>query len=104
MIRKLSVGILMLGFFFIAGMEYPPRGSDYNSYRCSGKLVSKGDHIRDVIDTCGEPMREDKINNQPHRILIYRFDQARVYYFAFLNDRLTRIYAVSCQQDDINCE
>ena len=104
MIKKLLISFLLLSFFFLAGMEYPPRGTDYNSYRCSGSLVSKGDHMRDVIDTCGEPIREDKIDNQPYRIFIYRFDQSRVYYFAFLGDRLTRIYAVSCQQDDPNCE
>lgn len=104
MINKLLFGALILGSFLLVGMEYPPRGTDYNSYRCSGSLVSKGDHIRDVIETCGEPIREDKVSNQPHRIFIYQFDQSHVYYFAFLNDRLTRIYAVSCQQDDPNCE
>lgn len=104
MIQKLLTAMLILGSVFMVGMEYPPRGTDYNSYRCSGSLVSKGDHMQDVIDTCGEPFREDKIDNQPHRILIYRFDQSRVYYFAFLRDRLTRIYGVSCQQDDPNCD
>ena len=104
MLKKLLFGVLILGSFLLVGMEYPPRGTDYNSYRCSGGLISKGDRIGDVIETCGDPVREGKIDSQPHRILIYRFDQSRVYYFAFLNDRLTRIYAVSCQQDDPNCE
>jgi hypothetical protein len=104
MFQKLLVSIVLLSLVFLLGMEYPPRGTDYSSYRCSGGLVSKGDRIGDVVETCGEPVREDKIDNQPHRILIYRFDQSRVYYFAFLRDRLTRIYAVSCQQDDPNCE
>ena len=53
MIKKLIISFLLLSFFFLAGMDYPPRGTDYNSYRCSGSLVSKGDHMRDVIDTCG---------------------------------------------------
>lgn len=101
---KIMAGLLILCAGFLLAMEYPPRGTDYNSYRCNGKLVSKGDHLRDVIETCGDPIREGKIDAQPHRILIYRFDQSRVYYFAFLRDRLTRIYAVSCQQDDPNCD
>ena len=104
MIRKVLIGILFLSTFLLVGMEYPPRGTDYSSYRCNGELVSKGDDISDVLEKCGEPIREDKIDMQPHRILIYRFDQSRVYYFAFLNDRLTRIYGVNCQQDDPNCE
>lgn len=104
MIRKIFITALFLSVFFLLGMEYPPRGTDYNSYRCNGELVSKGDHIRDVVEKCGDPIREDKLDVKPHRILIYRFDQSRVYYFAFLSDRLTRIYAVNCQQDDPNCE
>lgn len=97
-------GIIIISAMLALAMEYPPRGTDYSSYRCYGKLVSKGDHLRDVIEKCGDPIREDKIDAQPHRIFIYRFDQSRVYYFAFLRDRLTRIYAVSCQQDDPNCK
>lgn len=105
MLKKLLAGVLILGSFMLVAMDYPERGTDYNSYRCSGGLVSKGDPLDDVIDQCGEPIREDKIDMQPQRIFIYRFDQTRfVYYFAFLRDRLERIYAVSCQQDDPNCE
>ena len=104
MIQRLLVGTLLLSMVFLVGMDYPPRGTDYNSYRCIGGLVEKGDHIRDVIEQCGQPVREDKIDAQPHRILIYRFDHSKVYYFAFLRDRLTRIKAVSCQEDDPNCE
>jgi len=49
-------------------------------------------------------IREDQQDIQPGRILIYRFDQSRVYYFEFLKDRLSRIYAVSCLQDNPDCE
>ena len=104
MTQKLLISIMLLSMVFILGMEYPPRGTDYNSYRCGGKLVSIGDHVRDVVEICGEPIREDKLDVKPHRIFIYQFDQSYVYYFAFLSDRLTRIYAVSCQQGDPNCE
>ena len=104
MINKLLFGALILGSFLLVGMKYPPNGTDSNSYRCVGGLVSIGDRIPDLIETCGEPIREDQHDLQPGRILIYRFDQSRVYYFEFLNDRLSRIYAVSCLQDDPNCE
>ena len=104
MINKGLIIALLLSSVILAGMDYPPRGTDYNSHRCGSQVVSKGDNIRDVIEKCGEPIREDKLDVKPHRILIYRFDQSRVYYFAFLSNRLTRIYAVSCQQDDPNCD
>lgn len=104
MIQKMLIGILLLSFFFLAGMKYPPNGTDSNSYRCIGGLVSIGDRMSDLIETCGEPIREDQQDIQPGRILIYRFDQSRVYYFEFLNDRLSRIYDVSCLQDNPDCE
>lgn len=105
MTHKLLIGVLILGSVFLVAMDYPPRGTDYSSYRCPGGLVSKEDPVRDVIDKCGDPLEEGRISNKPHRVFIYRFDQTRfVYYFGFLNDRLVRIYAVNCQQDDPNCE
>ena len=103
MIRIIFIGMLLISLLFLTGMEYPESGTDYNSYRCSGGLVSKGDTLNDVIGKCGEPMREDKIDAQPHRIFIYQFDSSHVYYFAFLSNKLTRIKAVSCQKDP-NCE
>jgi hypothetical protein len=103
MSRKLLLGLLLFSFIFLTGMDYPESGSDYNSYRCIGGLVTKGNPISDVIEKCGEPMREDKIDAQPHRILIYQFDHSHVYYFAFLRDKLKRIKAVSCQKDP-NCQ
>ena len=105
MIKKLSIGLLIVGSFFLVAMDYPDRGTDYSSYRCLGGLVSKGDTINHVVDQCGEPLKETSIDGQPHRIFVYRFNQTRfVYYFAFLRDRLERIFAVSCQDDDPNCE
>jgi len=105
MTQKLLAGLLILGSIFLVAMDYPEHGHDYSSYRCLGGLVSKGDTVSDVVDQCGEPLKETSIDGQPHRIFVYRFDQIRfVYYFAFLGDRLERILAVSCQYDDPNCE
>ena len=105
MLQKLLIGMLILGSMFLVAMDYPERGTDYSSYRCLKGLVSKGDTVDDVVDQCGEPWKETSIDGQPHRIFVYRFNQVRfVYYFAFLRDRLERILAVSCQDDDPNCQ
>lgn len=42
--------------FNVTGMDYPERGTDYNSYHCSRGQVTKGDSLRDLIDKCGEPI------------------------------------------------
>ena len=102
--QRLLIGTLLLSFFLLAGMQYPPHGTDSDSYRCSGGLVSKGDRMRDVIEVCCEPFREDTLGKPPKRIFIYRFDQSRVHYFEFSNDRLTRIYDVNCLYDDPDCK
>ena len=102
--QRFLVGTLMLSCLILVGMQYPPHGTDYDSYRCSGGLVSKGDRVRDVIEMCGDPFREDTLGRPPKQIFIYRFDQSRVYYFEFSNGILTRIYAVNCLYDDPDCE
>lgn len=103
--QKLIIVGLILVFFLLSAMNYPSRGTDYSSYRCSGGLVSKGDLARDVYGKCGDPIRETRIAREPHRVFVYRFGQKRfVYYFAFLHERLQRIYAVNCLQDDPHCE
>jgi len=105
MIKKLLIGMLILGSLFLIAMDSPVRGTDYSSYRCSGGLVSKGDLVRDVMGKCGEPMRDTRIGREPYRVFVYRFNQTRyVYYFGFINGRLQRIYAVNCLEDDPNCE
>jgi hypothetical protein len=105
MIKRLLIGTLLFSFFFLTGMQYPQHGTDYNAYRCAEGLASKGDRVQDVIDMCGEPIREDSLGTMPPtRILIYQFDQSHVYYFEFAKDILTRIYEVNCLQDDPDCE
>lgn len=105
MIGKFLGGILILVAVFLLGMDYPARGTDYSKFRCSGGIVSKGDLLREVYAKCGDPMRETRISREPHRVLVYRFGQKRfVYYFAFLHERLQRIYAVNCLQNDPHCE
>lgn len=102
---KVSAGLLLLMAALTLAMDYPARGTDYSKYRCSGGIVAKGDLLRDVYGKCGEPMRETRIGREPHRVLVYRFSQRRfVYYFAFLHERLQRIYAVNCLQGDPHCD
>ena len=101
---RVLAGLLILMTTFTLAMEYPERGTDYSKHRCSGGIVSKGDLLRNVYGKCGEPMRETRIAREPHWVLVYRFDRRFVYYFAFLHERLQRIYAVNCLQNDPNCE
>ena len=105
MIQKKVVFILLLSSFFLAGMDYPPNGTDYDAYRCSGGLVSIDDPMPDILAKCGEPLREEQPDiQQPGSVLVYRFDQSQVYYFEFLDNRLSRIYAVDCLQNDPDCK
>lgn len=105
MFFKVMAGLLVLGAGFMLAMNYPSRGTDYSNHRCHGGFVSKGDLVRDIYDKCGDPLRETRISREPHRVLVYRFGQTRfIYYFAFLHERLQRIYAVNCLQDDPHCE
>ncbi len=95
---------IMLAVFLVA-MDYPPSGTGKSSLRCSGGIVSIGDNSIDVLEKCGEPMRETQISDQPHTIWIYRFGQSNfIHYFAFLHDRLQRIHSVRCKQDIRDCE
>ena len=73
--QKLIIVGLILGFIVLSAMNYPSRGTDYSSYRCSGGLVSKGDLVRDVYGKCKDPIRETRIAREPHRVLVYRFGQ-----------------------------
>jgi hypothetical protein len=95
----LTKTLILLGIaFFILGADYItrdmiPRGSDVSTVRCSGSLVSIGDLSRDVLQKCGEPMRETRILDEPYRVWVYRLGQSdRVYYLAFLYEKLQRIY------------
>ncbi len=93
---------LMIGF--LVSMDYPASGIGKSNLRCSGGIVSIGDNSLDVLEKCGEPMRETQISDQPHLIWIYRFGQANyIHYFAFLHDRLQRIHSVRCTEDIRDC-
>ncbi len=95
---------IMLAVFLVA-MDYPPSGTGKSNFRCSGGIVSIGDNSIDVLEKCGEPMRETQISDQPHIIWIYQFGQSNfIHYFAFLHDRLQRIHSVRCKQDNRDCK
>ena len=59
MTQRLLICTVLAGFFLLSGMRYPPHGNDADAYRCAGGLVSKGDRVGDVMEMCGEPLRED---------------------------------------------
>ena len=96
--------------FFILGADYItrdmiPPGSDVSTVRCSGRLVSIGDLSGDVLKKCGEPIRETRILDEPHRIWVYRLGRSgQVYYLAFIHEKLQRIYDVKCLQDNPDCK
>ena len=57
------------------------------------------------MQTCGEPIRETRILDEPYRIWVYRLGQSdQVYYLAFIHDKLQRIYDVKCFQDNPDCK
>ena len=95
--------------FVVMGADYITRdmlqkGSGFSSLRCEGGIISNGDPIRQVLDSCGEPFRETRIYDEPYRILVYRFGQSDyVYYIAFLYEKIHRIYRTRCEQDDPEC-
>ena len=96
--------------FFIVAADYItrdmiPKGTDVSNIRCYGKVVSIGDPSRDVLEKCGEPIRETRILGEPYRVWVYRFGQSsHVYYLAFLHEKLQRAYNVKCWQDNPDCE
>ncbi len=95
---------------FIVGADYMtrdmiPKGTDVSSIRCYGRVVSIGDLSRDVLQKCGEPIRKTRILDEPYRVWVYRLDQSdHVYYLAFLQEKLQRVYHVKCGQDNPDCE
>jgi hypothetical protein len=105
-VRRLGFASMILSAIFLMAMDYPPEGSDLSNLRCSGSIVSKGDSPEDVQEKCGDPVaRGDRIGGMPYEIWVYRFPQTDyVIYFGFVNNRVQRIYQVSCLQDDPYCE
>jgi len=99
-----AILVLFLAPFCSLGMEYPSSGVDLSSFRCSGGIVSTGDLMREVLSDCGEPDRETRLLDESHRIWIYNDDSKFVTYFAFLHQRVQRIYRVRCWRDTLGCE
>jgi hypothetical protein len=57
--RNLSVFIVLIILSaLLVAMDYPPSGTGTSNLRCSGGIVSIGDNSIDVLEKCGEPMRE----------------------------------------------
>jgi hypothetical protein len=82
-----------------------PEGTDVSSIRCSGSLVSIGDLSRDVLEKCGEPIREFRILDEPYHVWVYRLGQIdHVFHLFFIDEKLERIYDVKCLQDNPDCE
>ena len=107
---KIRIIVIMALSIFLTGADYLyrgqiPSGSDLTNIRCSGRIVRTGDLKRDVRDRCGEPMRETRMANEPHEVWVYRFGQSNfIHYFAFIHQRLQRIYQVSCRGNNPDCE
>ena len=106
----LNITMILMSSIFLLGTDVLfrdqiPSGSDLSSIRCGGRIVRTGDLMRDVRERCGEPMRETRMANDPHTVWIYRFGQSNfIHYFAYIHERLHRIYQVSCRGNNPDCE
>ena len=86
-------------------IEFPPSGTDVSSFRCPGGIVSSGDHPSDVADKCGDPVERGVLPNRKYDVWVYSSPKGKfVYYLGFLNQRLQRIYSVSCVKNDPHCQ
>ena len=86
-------------------IEFPPEGSDMSSHRCDGGIVSIGDPYRVVSEKCGDPVDRGELPHRKYDVWVYYKSGANfVYYFAFFNRNLQRIYSVSCNKNDPYCD
>jgi hypothetical protein len=86
-------------------IDLPPEGSDISSHRCDGGIVSVGDHFRLVAEKCGDPVDRGNMPHRKYDVWVYHTPGANfVYYFAFFNRNLQRIYSVSCNKNDPYCD
>jgi hypothetical protein len=103
-----TLTLLVLALFIVAADNITrmlPEGTDVSSIKCSDNLVSIGDLSRDVLEKCGEPIKETQFTDQPGRVWVYRLDQTdHVFYLAFADGKLERIYDVDCLQNNPDCE
>ena len=108
-IKTAILGILLWSLPVLAPaenvIEMPPSGTDINNYRCSGKIIGIGYHVREVVEKCGEPVGRGVMDNRKYDIWVYHVSGEKfVYYLAFLQRRLQRIYLVSCHKNDPYCQ
>ena len=103
-----TLTLLVLALFIVAADNITrmlPDGTDVSTIKCSDNLVSIGDLSRDVLEKCGEPIKETRFTDQPGRVWVYRLDQTdHVFYLAFVEGKLERIYDVGCLQNNPDCE
>ena len=103
-----TLTLLVLALFIVAADNITrmlPEGADVSTIRCSSRLVSIGDLSRDVLEKCGEPIKETQFTDQPGRVWVYRLGQIdHVFYLFFIDEILERIYDVKFLQDNPDCE
>jgi hypothetical protein len=81
-----------------------PNGTDLTALSCGDSIVFIGDLTRDVIEKCGEPINKTQFIDQSGDVWIYRFDQGdHVFFLAFVDGQLQRIFDVSCLDDNTDC-
>jgi hypothetical protein len=94
--------------FFILGADNItrtlPDGTDLSTLMCRGNIIYIGDLSRDVLKKCGEPIKKTRFTDQPGRVWVYQLDQVdHVFYLAFIDGKLERIFDVSCLVDNTDC-
>jgi len=103
-----TLTLFVLALFIVAADDITrtlPEGTDVSTLRCSGHLVYIGDFSRDVLEKCGEPIKKVRFIDQPGRVWVYHLDQAdHVFYLAFIDGKLERIFDVRCWEDNPDCE
>lgn len=107
-----KIGVLFIMIGCVPGtalcdnlIDFPPSGTDANSFRCSGGIVSIGEHPRDVVEKCGDPVERGVLSNRKYDVWVYYTPRDKfVYYLGFLNRGLQRIYSVSCINNDPHCQ
>ena len=95
--------------FFILGADNItrtlPDGTDLSTLMCRGNIIYIGDLSRDVLKKCGEPIKKTRFTDQPGRVWVYQLDQVdHVFYLAFIDGKLERIFDVSCLVDNTDCK
>ena len=99
-----TIALFIVGADFIT-RDMIPKGTDVSNIKCYDRLVSIGDLSRDVLQICGEPIREIRILDEPYCIWVYRLGQVdHVYYLEINDEKLQRVYDVKCWEDSPDCK